>query len=197
MTAIDIVLPEQFSDWECSLLGATAGTFLGWDVRHLSPTGRAVRSMSGLLVHPDEGASPESGGTDAVVFCGGGGWAEDEMRMAEFALRARARGSLIAAICDGTRVLAHAGILNAVGHTSNDPTTVQVPGYTGRDRYVSRPQAVRDRDVVTASGTSPVSFAKEVLTALVPAGGELDSFLARFSAEHRSSGGLSCRFAPE
>ena len=47
------------------------------------------------------------------------------------------------------------------------------------------PQAVADRGVITASGAAPVTFAREVLTAIGLGSPELLDYLAMYSNEHR------------
>ena len=55
-----------------------------------------------------------------------------------------------------------------MNHTSNDLNDLKQwagKAYTGEQKYVMR-QAVRDGNIVTANGTAPLEFAKEVLFAL-------------------------------
>lgn len=59
------------------------------------------------------------------------------------------------------------GVLNDVMHTSNDMNDLkQWAGAvcTGETKYIAK-QAVRDRNVITANGTAPMEFAKEILLA--------------------------------
>ena len=78
------------------------------------------------------------------------------------------KGKVLGGICDASGFLGTAGILNNVNHTSNDLNDLKQwagKAYTGEQKYVMR-QAVRDGNIVTANGTAPLEFAKEVLFAL-------------------------------
>lgn len=60
------------------------------------------------------------------------------------------------------------GILNNVVHTSNDLNDLKQwagADYTGEANYIAR-QAVCNKNVITANGTAPLEFAKEILLAL-------------------------------
>ena len=60
------------------------------------------------------------------------------------------------------------GALNDVLHTSNDMNDLkQWAGsvYTGETKYIAK-QSVRDKNIITANGTAPMEFAKEILLAL-------------------------------
>jgi putative intracellular protease/amidase len=73
----------------------------------------------------------------------------------------------VAAICAGTLALARAGLLNDRRHTSNMPGYIgeHAPQYSGTALYEAAP-AVTDRGVITASGLSPVDFAREIFRQL-------------------------------
>ncbi len=73
----------------------------------------------------------------------------------------------VAAICGGTLAVAHAGLLNDRRHTSNMPGYIDqhCSDYSGSSLYEAVP-AVNDRGVITASGLSPVEFAREIFRQL-------------------------------
>ena len=78
------------------------------------------------------------------------------------------RKQVLAGICDASAFLGTVGALNEVIHTSNDLNDLkQWAGahYSGEQNYTAR-QAVRDKNIVTANGTAPMEFAKEILLAL-------------------------------
>ncbi|WP_425300305.1 DJ-1/PfpI family protein [Nocardia farcinica] len=74
-------------------------------------------------------------------------------------------GVPVAAICGATYGLAAAGLLDTRKHTSNAPQFLAASGYAGADHYVEQP-AVSDGVLVTATGTAPFEFAREVLRVL-------------------------------
>ena len=96
---------------------------------------------------------------------------------------------VLAGICDGTRVLAQAGLLDEVRHTSNSADNLASVGtYAGAALYQDVPHAVADQRVITAPGTAPVTFTAAVLAALGIAGDELQAYLALHAREHGRQG---------
>lgn len=75
---------------------------------------------------------------------------------------------LVAGICNGSVYLGMNGFFNNVKHTSNGLDYLkQYAGenYTGESNYIKK-DAVRDGKIVTANGTAPLEFCREVLYAL-------------------------------
>lgn len=185
MSAIALLLADQFADWECALLGAVARTHLQCDLTIATPDGLPVTSMGGLRVTPHarlEDLRPPH--HDALVIAGGTSWeSPSPPDIGEALGRFDAAGKVIAGICAGTVPLARAGLLNGCRHTSNSLQTLEVTGYRGRALYQDQPEACRDGTRVTAAGTAPVSFAAEVLDALGHESPDLYGFLALFGRE--------------
>lgn len=188
MTTIATILTEGYADWEIGLLAGAGRAYFGIDVLHTAPGGKPVLSGGGLVVMPDrpsEHLDPRA--IDALVVVGGTIWRRDEAPdISRLLRRMRDADVLIAGICDGTRALAHAGLLDEVGHTSNTPETLIETGYRGRQLYWDVPHAVAAEGIVTAPGTAPVSFAAEVLAGLGRGGSDLDFFQHLLAAEHAS-----------
>ncbi len=188
MTTLATVLTEGYADWEIGALAGAARMFYGIEVIHTVPGGGPIRSAAGLRITPD-GASEalDLDTIDALVVIGGAIWqsaaAPDISRLL---VRARNRNVLIAGICDGTRTLAKAGLLDEVGHTSNSPETLIETGYRGRQLYWDVPHAVTAEGIVTAPGTAPISFMGEILSALGLGGPDLDFYVGLLAAEHAS-----------
>ncbi len=85
----------------------------------------------------------------------------------------------------GKSVLAQAGLLDQLRHTSNCADNLaSLPGYAGALLYQDVPHAVADQRVITAPGTAPVTFAAAVLAALGIADDGLKGYLALHAAEH-------------
>ena len=76
-------------------------------------------------------------------------------------------GGAVAAICGATLALASAGLLDERPHTSNGPGFLDMfcPSYRGRNHYVDEP-AVSDGKLITAAGTAPLEWAREILDVL-------------------------------
>ncbi|AXE31800.1 glutamine amidotransferase [Chromobacterium phragmitis] len=181
------LLTENFSDWETALVNSSLRVYYGCDVRFATPGGQPVTSSSGLMVTPHLALEDiELNGLDALIVSGGTIWrTEQAPNVAPIVAAARAHGAVVAGICDGTRALAQAGVLNEVRHTSNSADSLDLPGYAGTARYQDTPWAISDGGVITAPGTAPVSFMARILAALDLGGADLDAYLAQHAAEHR------------
>jgi putative intracellular protease/amidase len=186
MATIIIILTDGYADWEIGLLAATARSFYGLEIRHASPGAAPVTSAGGLRVTPDlavEDIDPDT--LDALVVCGGSAWRRpDAPALSGLLKRSYAGGAVIGGICDGTRMLAQAGLLDEVGHTSNSPETLLETGYAGRANYWDVPHAVLTERIVTAPGTAPTSFMAAIIEGLGLADLNLDFYLGLLAAEH-------------
>lgn len=185
MTTIVTIIAEGFADWETAILNSCARTYYGRAVRYASPGGKTVTSTGGLSVTPDLAVEAiDIDAIDALIVCGGTGWQSDNPPDVSATVKAaRAKGKLIGAICDGTIVLAKAGLLDTAAHTSNGAGYLDFTGYGGKAHYRDQPQAVRDGMLITASGTSPVSFASAVLHALGMGDENLDYYINLHAAQ--------------
>ncbi|TWF54770.1 DJ-1/PfpI family protein [Neorhizobium alkalisoli] len=189
MTAIVIALTEEFADWECALLMATARSYLGVTVKTASADGGPVTSMGGLKVVPDlsyAAVSPKD--FDALVVPGGLAWENQVVpETLDGLIRAFHGGDrVVAGICAAASMLAGSGALNDVAHTGNRLAShAKYPAYDGADLYVDTPKAVRGGKVITAAGTAPYTFAVEVLKGLGLWDKTAEEEFAAFPAEHR------------
>ncbi|OFJ46304.1 glutamine amidotransferase [Janthinobacterium lividum] len=180
------ILSENFADWETALFNATARQYYGFCTRFATPGGLPVTSSGGMQVTPQlalEAISLDE--LDLLMVCGGSYWQSGKAPDLGPLLRAvRDKGVVLAGICDGTRVLAQAGVLDKVRHTSNCADNLQQLGYAGGAMYQDVPWAVADQRIVTAPGTAPITFTQEVLRALGIADQKLAAYLALHGAEH-------------
>lgn len=186
-----ILLSDGFADWEIALLSAAAPDYYGADVRLCSLDGGDLKSMGGLRVTGLDRFAPT--GDEVVVVCGGIGFEAEGgreliARMGPPLRQARADGAAIAGICAGVRVMADAGLLDGKRHASNGREWLNdvSPGYAGAELHLDQPEALRDGDIITAAGTSPVSFAAEVLAAAGLADEKVEEFRKFLGAEHRT-----------
>ncbi|SFV37819.1 DJ-1/PfpI family protein [Devosia crocina] len=166
MQPITIILTDRYSDWEIGHLAGLGGAFFGADLRFVSPSGGALRSVAGLPLSETARFEPQESGV--VVICGSPVWEGQGAPDIGVPLRqSLANGCVLAGICGGTIALARAGLLDEVAHTSNGPGYLDqlVPGYRGQSRYVDQSGALRDGNLITAPAPAPASFAYEVLVA--------------------------------
>ncbi|WP_024794113.1 type 1 glutamine amidotransferase family protein [Tomitella biformata] len=173
METVHVALYDTFVDWEIGL----AIDHLNKPTWHKRPgrftvqtvglTRDPVVTMGGLRVLPDltlDELQPRD--SAMLILTGNDIWPTEQF--APFAAKARDfldAGVPVAAICGATGGLALAGLLDDREHTSNAAEFLNGVGYAGAHLYRDRP-AVTDRDLITASGTAPAHFAREVLERL-------------------------------
>lgn len=171
---VHLFVLDTMSDWEPGYAVAAINqpTFQQnpgrYTVRTVGPTRDPVRTMGGITIVPDLALGdlrPED--SAMLILPGAASW--DEGVHAEAVETARAflqAGVPVAAICGATGALARGGLLNGRPHTSNAREYLGwQPGYDGVAQYVDAP-AHRDGDLVTASGTAPVDFARAIFERL-------------------------------
>ncbi|MES0883206.1 DJ-1/PfpI family protein [Roseibium sp. SCP14] len=166
MLPITILLTEQYSDWEIASLAGLGRAFYGADIDYATPLGGQVTSVAGLTIANTKRFEAPTRGV--VVVCGSPGFENNPAPEIEARLQqASGSGCVVAGICGGTAVLARAGLLDHVRHTSNAPGYLEkhAPAYAGGAHYVDQPSALRDENIITAPAPAPASFAVAVLTA--------------------------------
>lgn len=169
-TILFAILP-QYADWEAAYL-ASAVAMLGegqYEIKTVSLSREPVSSIGGFRVLPDYDITSVPDDYEALIFIGGLTWrSENAQKLKPLAFDCFQKGKLLGGICDASAFLGTAGVLNDVFHTSNDLNDLKQwakAAYTGEAKYIPK-QAVRDGNIVTANGTAPMEFAKEILLAL-------------------------------
>lgn len=162
---------QQYADWEGAYISSAIPLF-GEDnyiIKTVSLSKDCVQSIGGFKVLPDYDISSVPSDYDALILIGGMKWrTENTQPIKELVKDCFQNGKIIGGICDASAFLGTVGILNDIVHTSNDLNDLkQWAGdiYTGAAKYVAK-QAVCDKNVITANGTAPLEFAKEILLAL-------------------------------
>jgi len=125
-----------------------------------------VTSMGGMQIAPDVAlADVRLAADDLYIMPGSEQWEQEKYGpLVQFAADALEQGHHVAAICGATMGLAAAGVLNTRRHTSNDISVIKQSGaaYQGEKLYEKKP-AVRDGNLITASGLAPLEFTYEVM----------------------------------
>lgn len=170
---VHVAVYDTLADWEVGLATAHIGNGY-WQrrpgasrVRTVGQTGEAVTTMGGLRVTPDVVLADLRPADSAMLILPG---AETWLTGGNAAFAGKARefldaGVPVAAICGATAGLAGEGLLDDRRHTSNAPEFLAATGYRGAHLYVDEP-VVTDGQLITASGTAPTDFAREVLSHL-------------------------------
>ena len=164
---------DTLADWEPGFATAhlnkpmwhrTPGRFR---VATVGPDTAPVTTAGGVRILPDLALADLDPGTSAMLILPGNDiWDTDAF--VPFARAAQAfldAGVPVAAICGATGGLALAGLLDDRAHTSNAAEFLTGLGYGGAAHYRDEP-AVTDGDLITASSTAPVEFAREILARL-------------------------------
>ncbi len=168
--AIYLFVFPGFADWEPAHALAELRRHGRYRVEVVAPTRDSVVSMGGLTILPSRTvAEIDINDVAAFLLPGGDRWEQEPLEPAIVALlqQLEARGVPIAAICAATTAVVKAGILRGRRHTSNGLAYLQaqVPTYSAATEYVDAP-AVRDRQLITASGLADVEFAREIFAEL-------------------------------
>lgn len=165
------VILQQYADWEAAYI-SSAVSMLGqgkYEIKTVSLSKDAVLSIGGFKVLPDYDVTSVPDDYEALILIGGMTWrSENTQQIKKLARDCFEKGKIIGGICDASAFLGTAGVLNDVFHTSNDLNDLKQwagSAYTGEAKYIAK-QAVSDKNVITANGTAPMEFAKEILSAL-------------------------------
>ena len=171
MKKILLVILQQYADWEAAYV-SSAISMLGkgnYEIKTVSFSKDYVQSIGGFKVLPDYDAASVPDDYEALILIGGMTWrGENTQPIKALAKDCFQKGRLLGGICDASAFLGTIGILNSVVHTSNDLNDLKQwagANYTGDANYIAK-QAVCNKHVITANGTAPLEFAKEILLAL-------------------------------
>ena len=177
MKTVYIYLQDSLADWEAGYAIAElhSGRFFKKTAQPLTVKSCAlsmkpITTMGGLKILPDllvdEVCLSEAA---LLILPGGNTWLEPQHEaVIGKAATFLTAGVTVAAICGATFALGRAGLLNHQKHTSNDLAFLrQVSGdaYTGENLYQQQ-EAVRDGNLITASGNAPLEFAYQILDLL-------------------------------
>lgn len=183
---------DTLADWELGYVSAElhSGRFFRKDapkvsLKTVACTKDPVCTMGGLTVVPDCLTEEIAVSRDTVLLLPGANtWHEQKHgAVLEKARELLSAGGTVCAICGATVALAALGLLDNRPHTSNGPGFLEmmVPGYQGKDHFVDEP-SVADGNLITASGTGGLLWAKQILARLdVFRADTLEAWYAYFS----------------
>jgi putative intracellular protease/amidase len=168
--AVYLLVVDGFADWEPAHALAELRRYGQYRVEAVGLTPAPVTSMGGIKVLPST-TVPEVDPSDVAAFIlpGGDRWelAPVEPELEALLKRLDAEQVPIAAICGATVAISRIGLLRGRRHTSNglEYLRAQVSDYAEAHNYVDAP-AVRDRNLITASGLGDVEFARALFEEL-------------------------------
>jgi putative intracellular protease/amidase len=172
-TSVHLFVFDGVADWEAAfaIAGINNPQFQvapgRYRVTTVGLSAAPVTTMGGVRIQPDmslDDLSPFK--SSMLILPGGKSWEYGANSAAiDMARRFIAHCVPLAAICGATLALARAGLLDNRYHTGNAREYLAASGYRGGRFYRDRP-AVTDQGVITASGTAPVDFAREIFEAL-------------------------------
>lgn len=165
-----IFLTEQYADWEASYVTAELqAQHSVYQVKTVTLDGKPVSSIGGFKVLPDYSlADTETIDFHMLILPGGNTWRQPEtVPVNELVAHCVANDIPVAAICDATVFLGRYGFLDNVKHTSNSLENLKegAPNYIGESDYIHA-QSVRGGNLITANGTAPLEFARDILKLL-------------------------------
>lgn len=171
MKKILFLILQKYADWEAAYI-SSAINMLGqgqYDIKTVSLSEDYVESIGGFKTIPDYAVDSAPDDYDALILIGGMTWRNENAQQVEKLVKdCYRKNKILAGICDTSAFLGTLGVLNDVFHTSNDLGDLKKwagSAYTGEAKYIPK-QAVRDKNIITANGTAPLEFAKEILFAL-------------------------------
>jgi putative intracellular protease/amidase len=164
-----LLIFEGFADWEPAYAFCELRRSGKFEIVTAGFSREQISSMGGLKVTPDvtvDDVNPKE--TAFFMLPGGDMWGQRSHPEIHGLLhRLRDRNVLIGAICAATLEIARAGLTHDLRHTSNAKSYLKamVPSYQDESSYVDE-LAVRDQNIITASGLGSIEFAREVIQAL-------------------------------
>lgn len=191
MFTIYVYVLDTLADWELGYVMAelNSGRFFkeGAPCVSLKTVGDSkepIQTMGGLTIVPDclidDMVVRE---TSVLLLPGANTWNDPKhgaiiQKASEFL----SLGATVCAICGATAALANIGLLDHRPHTSNGPGFLEMvsPGYQGQSFYIDEP-SVADGNLITASSTGALLWAKQIIERLGVFGAEtLEAWYAYF-----------------
>lgn len=171
MKTVLLALLEQYADWEAAYV-STGIHMLGQGkivVKTVSLSEEPVTSIGGIHARADYTVDSAPKDYEALLLIGGMRWREESAQsVVPLVTHCLQNRKLLGGICDAAAFLSAIGVLNTVKHTGNRLSALEEwtgTKYRGAANFQAR-QAVCDKNIVTANGSAPLEFAREVLLAL-------------------------------
>ncbi len=170
---IYLFLFDTLSDWEIGYVVAGINNPMmqvnpqKYQLKTFSIDGKPIRTIGGLKITPDLSLSEVTlSDTEMLILPGGKSWDEGgNQEVILLAKKFHENQIKVAAICGATLGLAKSGLLDSIQHTSNSKDYLITSNYQGGKYYINE-LSVSNAGVVTASGTAPLEFARDIFKEL-------------------------------
>lgn len=192
MFTIYVYVLDTLADWELGhvISELNSGRFFKEDAPRVSlktvgDSKQPIHTMGGLTIVPDCLVDDLVVSETSVLLLPGANTWNDPVRSAIIKKAGEFLSSVatVCAICGATAALASFGLLDQRPHTSNGPGFLEMsaPGYKGESYYIDKP-SVADNNLITASSTGALSWAKQIIKHLaVFQSDTLEAWYAYFS----------------
>lgn len=169
MKNVYVFLFDGYSDWEIAYLTPEIAKNKAFAIKTFSLDGNPVQSAGYLKVTPEYALKDvKIEDISILILPGGMTWEGGKLDyILPLINQLYDKQITIAAICGATIFLGINGFLNKVKHTSNDLHFLKMiaPEYTGEHLY-QHEMAYSDQCIITANGTAPIEFAKEIFKSI-------------------------------
>lgn len=176
MFTVYIYALNTLADWELGHVTAELNSkrFFKKDapevsVKTVAASKEPVKTMGGLTIVPDCSINDIVVSEKSVLLLPGANTWDDPRHSAiiKKASELLSAGAMVCAICGATVALASAGLLDQRPHTSNGAGYLEMvsPAYKGQRFFVNAP-SVADHNLITASSTGGVLWAKQIIEQL-------------------------------
>lgn len=173
MFTIYVYTLDTMADWEIGYVTAelNSGRFFKKDapdvlVKTVGISKEPVKTMGGLTIIPDCVIDDIAVNDKSTLLLPGGNTWDDPKHsvIVKKAAELLSVEATVCAICGATVALAHAGLLDHRPHTSNGVGFLDMfcPSYKGQSYFVDKP-SVSDGNLITASGTGALPWAKQII----------------------------------
>ncbi|WP_196590421.1 DJ-1/PfpI family protein [Pectinatus frisingensis] len=191
MNNILFFILDGYADWESGFASAKLNKpDEGYAVHTISVSKAPVISQGNFFTNIDYSIDTfeDFGSCAALLLIGGTGWGTEHLikgydlslynssiskKITTFINYFLENKILVGAICDGATFMADNGYLDNISHTGNSLSHLKekAPKYNGEWLFKEK-QAIYDNNIITANGTAPLEFVREILLALNMLGGK-------------------------
>lgn len=153
---------DEYADWEGAYLSSQLNQNKNWEVKTASIKNE-VTSIGGFKTLVDYQVKDITADINLLVLIGGNSWSIENEQLRNLIAERLTNKKSVAAICGAVDYPAKNGLLTNFKHTGNAQYLWKnYTKYVNKDDFEQK-QVVRDHNLVTANGTAPLEFTKQVL----------------------------------